>query len=60
MPIKQSADLFRLLNRKTVGDVLEIEILRGDEKVVVEVRLEDGEPEPEPEPGNNNNNKGGK
>jgi hypothetical protein len=58
MPIKQSADLFRLLNRKTVGDVLEIEILRGDEKVVVEVRLEDGEPEPEP--GNNNNNKGGK
>ncbi len=57
MPIKQSADLFRLLNRKTVGDVLEIEILRGDEKVVVEVRLEDGEPEPEL---GNNNNKGGK
>jgi len=42
-PIKQSTDLFRLLNRKTVGDVLDLEILRGDEKVHVDVVLEDGD-----------------
>ena len=42
-PIKQSADLFRLLNRKTVGDILDVEILRGDEKVHVDVVLEDSD-----------------
>jgi S1-C subfamily serine protease len=44
-PIKQSTDLFRLLNRKSVGDTLDVEILRGDEIIHVEVVLEDGEPE---------------
>ena len=47
-PIKQSTDLFRLLNRKTVGDVLDLEILRGDEKVHVDVVLEDGDRETVP------------
>jgi S1-C subfamily serine protease len=44
-PIKQSADLFRLLNRKAVGDTLDVEILRGDEKIHVDVVLEDGDEE---------------
>lgn len=37
--VKQSSDLFRVLNRRNVGDTLDLEILRGDSKVHISVLL---------------------
>ena len=37
--VKQSSDLFRVLNRRNVGDTLDLEILRGDSKVHISVML---------------------
>lgn len=37
--VKQSSDLFRVLNRRTVGDTLDLEILRGDSKIHIPVVL---------------------
>lgn len=37
--VKQSSDLFKVLNRRNVGDSLDLEILRGDSKIHVSVTL---------------------
>lgn len=37
--VKQSSDLFKVLNRRDVGDSLDLEILRGDSKIHVSVTL---------------------
>lgn len=37
--VKQSSDLFKVLNRRTVGDTLDLEILRGDSKIHIPVAL---------------------
>jgi S1-C subfamily serine protease len=37
--IKTSSDLFRILNKCHVGDILDLEILRGDSKVHVQLTL---------------------
>jgi S1-C subfamily serine protease len=39
IPVNNSSDLFRVLNACKVGDMLDLEMLRGDAKVHVEVQL---------------------
>ena len=39
IPVNNSSDLFRVLNACKVGDTLDLEMLRGDAKVHVEVQL---------------------
>lgn len=38
--IKNGSDLYRSLNNKKVGDMLDVEVLRGDEKVHLSITLE--------------------
>eukprot|EP00889_Picochlorum_renovo_P006600 jgi/Picre1/33630/NNA_001110.t1 len=39
VPVRNSSDLFRVLNTCKVGDTLDLEMLRGDSKVHVDVQL---------------------
>ena len=45
---KTSSDLFRILNKCQVGDTLDLEVLRGNNKVHVQLQLESSEPKEVP------------